>query len=303
MEKILVIGASGFLGQSVSRYMSEQSNFEVHQTFRKTNRENAFDHYMDLEDKASIAEVLNKVQPSIVINCSGVIGQIDDIDINARLTSNLLESLADVSFLVKRIIISGSAAEYGYVLPGEVPVDETVSLRATQGYGLSKAREESLALELKETYNLPVVVARIFNPIGSGMGEKFLVSSILRQVAEIKAKKKNDIEVSRLDSCRDYIAVEDVAGAFKAIIKGEPGYSVYNIGSGVATSNQKLIELMTQNAGLKYTYKLTQTSDIVEPLVASQARIERMKSDFGWVPTVSIDEAVSRITRKEDDKQ
>jgi len=303
MEKVLIIGGSGFLGKSVSHYMSKEPSFEVHQTFRNKNPNGIFNHYVDLEDKVSIAEVLNRVQPGIVINCSGVIGQVDDIDINARLTSNLLESLNNVDYLIKRIIVSGSAAEYGYVLPGEIPVDETVPLRASQGYGLSKLKEENLALELRDKYNLPVVVARIFNPIGPAMGEKFLVSSILRQAAEIRAKKKNDIEVSRLDSSRDYIAVEDVARAFKAIAIGEPRHSIYNVGSGEAMSNQKLIELMMQDAGMNGAYKLTQTSDIVEPLVASEARIDRMKSDFGWLPTVSIEEAVSRITRKEDDKQ
>jgi|GEM_PF-1401971 len=303
MEKVLIIGGSGFLGKSVSRYMSEEPSFEVHQTFRNKNPNGTFNHYVDLEDKASIVEVLNRVQPGVIINCSGVIGQVDDIDVNARLTSNLLESLTAVGYLVKRIIVSGSAAEYGYVLPNEIPVDETVPLRATQGYGLSKVKEENLALELKDKYNLPVVVARIFNPIGPAMGEKFLVSSILRQAAEIRAKQKNNIEVSRLDSYRDYIAVEDVARAFKAIATGEPKHSIYNVGSGEATSNQKLVELMMKNAGLDGTYKLTQTSDIVEPLVASEARIDRMMNDFGWAPTVSIEEAVSRITRKEDDKQ
>ena len=303
MEKVLVIGASGFLGRSVANYFSKELNFEVHQTFRNINPDGVFDHYMDLEDKNSIVEVLNRVQPSIIVNCSGVIGQIEDTDINARLTANLLESLSEVDYLIKRIIISGSAAEYGYVSPGEIPVDETVPLRASQGYGLSKIREESLALELKVKYNLPVVIARIFNPIGPSMGEKFLVSSILRQAAEIRAKKKNNIEVSRLDSYRDYIAVEDVARAFKAIAIGEPKHDVYNVGSGEATSNRKLIELMMQNAGLGDNYKLTETSDIVEPLVASEARIDRMITDFGWTPTVSIEEAVSRITRKEDDKQ
>jgi len=302
MEKILVIGSSGFLGHNVGEYLSKEPYFEVYRTSRDELQPNPRSYYMDLSDVASINSVINEVGPSVVINCAGIVGTVDDTEINALFTSNLLESLATAAKPVKRIIISGSAAEYGYVKQEDLPIGEMTKLAASQGYGLSKVKEEMRALDLAEAYKLPVVVARIFNPIGPGMGEKFLVSSVLRQINSIVEGKKDSVEVSRLDSYRDYIAVEDVARAFKKIVLGVPRHNIYNIGSGEATSNKELIESIIRSTVIDKSIKLVETSDIVEPLVASKADIGRMQSDFDWVPTVPLKEAINRITRKENDK-
>src|SRR5947199_333717 len=81
-------------------------------------------------------------------------------------------------------------------------------------------KETAIALEYRDTHNLPVTVARIFNPIGHGMHPRFLIPQLIQQTHEILINKRAAIEVSRLNAKRDYIDVNDVATAIKTLVEG-----------------------------------------------------------------------------------
>lgn len=150
-------------------------------------------------------------------------------------------------------------------------------------------------MELGQKYGIPVIVTRIFNPIGKGMHERFLIPQIVNQVADYKTGKRTNLEVSRLDSKRDYIAVDDVADAIKVLIEGTPKASIYNIGSGHATSNKELIDVVIHEVGLETIPDVVQTSDKPEQLVAIQADIRRIADEFHWQPKRPIEEVIKEI--------
>lgn len=290
--KILIIAGDGFMGRNIAVFLSRRH------TVYTTSRIKSLDPrviYLDLEKPNTISKVLNEVEPEIVINCAGIVDQSKDTDLNVVFTKNLLEAIAGLKKQPKRIIISGSAAEYGYVKPDQIPVSETTPLKALQGYGYSKLKEEEAAHELALNYNLPVVVVRVFNPIGVNMHPKFLVSNILRQIVECSAGTREYIELSRLDSKRDYISVHDIASAFGAIVEGSPRYSVYNIGSGKSTTNGELADIILRRLKLGRKLQLKETSDIIEPLVAIKADIQRLNSDFDWYPQLTLEETIGEI--------
>jgi GDP-4-dehydro-6-deoxy-D-mannose reductase len=249
----------------------------------------------DLLDKSSIKKALTIARPNIVINCAGIVDNSDASLNNIAFTTNLLESINESELKLDSIIILGSAAEYGLVDPKNVPVREDAPLNANAGYGLSKLKESQFALEYSKAKNLPVTVARIFNPIGSGMHHRFLVPKIIAQVNEIISGGKPSIEVSRLDSKRDYINVKDVAGAIAILAERHPRDKIYNIGSGKATSNGKLIEIILTNFKLPNPPQIIETSGESEQLVAIQADISRFANEFGWEPKFSIEDTIKEI--------
>lgn len=292
--KIAVIGADGFIGRSVNDVLSR--SHEVYAGVRSPEAD--YDerrYHVDLLAKETIARFLREVQPEVIISCAGVIDATRDVSMNEVFTHNLLDAIVNSGLDLKRIVISGSAGEYGVVNPANLPIKETEPLNATAGYGLSKCQEEATALRYREEYHLPVVVARIFNPIGVGMQSKFLISRIIDQVAQVRAGERDAIEIGRIDAERDYVAVEDISYGIKAIIEGVPHESVYNIGSGVATSNGQLAKLILDNSTLSQRPDVIQINDQPEPQVASQADITRMRDDFGWSPVHAIEDIVKEI--------
>lgn len=288
--KILILGADGFIGTAVNDALA------VEHDVIGSSKEPSSPYYADLADKASVHSLLKKVSPDAIINCAGVVDKNGDTNLNAVFTGNLIEAANELELQLRRIIVLGSASEYGNVDPKNLPVDESAPLNANTGYGLSKLKETRLALELGKKYGLPVLVARIFNPVGRGMHPKFIIPSLLRQTQAIQSGERRIIEVNRLDSKRDYVHIKDVAAAIKTLIENNPKERVYNIGSGQSTTNGELVELIVQNSKLEDRPGVSEISAAAEPLVASQADISRIKNELGWTPRHSLEEAIKDIT-------
>src|SRR5581483_9205218 len=139
----LVFGADGFIGRTVVSAMSE--NHDVHGSSRDGS-DNQKIIQLDLRDKQAISQVLDSVRPEVIINCAGVVENSDKAKLNIEFTKNILEAAAESRLEFKRIIICGSASEYGIVNPDDIPVKESIAINPDTVYGQSKADEEKLAL-------------------------------------------------------------------------------------------------------------------------------------------------------------
>lgn len=289
--KILVVGANGFIGRQVSVLL--QKEHKVYRAVRNASSDNEV--VVDLLDEKTVLAALKNIRPNIVINCAGVVENSEKAKMNVIFTQHLLDAVVKSGLNLNKIIICGSAAEYGIVEKHDISVAENHSLKPNTEYGINKMKESQCALEFRRKFKLPVVVARIFNPIGLGMHERMIIPGILRQAEAIKNGKADTIEVSRLDSRRDYINVKDVATAIKAIVEKTTNYEVYNVGSGVSTSNMQLIQLALKNYDLPKTPKLSETMSEPEPPFATKADISRIKTDLSWQPQCTIEESIKEV--------
>jgi nucleoside-diphosphate-sugar epimerase len=288
--KILVVGSDGFVGRNVADLLSQE-----HEVLRANRKPAEKELFVDLLDLESITKVIKQSEPETVINCAGVVDNSEAASQNPIFTKNLLNQIVLSSLKPKRVIISGSAAEYGIVDPSNIPVAETAPLNATSGYGLSKLQEEEAALEIGENSGIDVVVARIFNPIGAGMHPRFLIPKLISQLDEYNQGERNSIEVSRLDSKRDYVNIKDISAAIKCLVENNPKERVYNIGSGNSTSNAELIDLVIKLSNATKRPKIIETATEPESLVAIQADITRLSDEFGWTPIHGIEETIKEI--------
>lgn len=294
--KVLVVGVNGFIGGTVESVLAPHHDVYGGERL-KNGKARRFN--IDLLDKETIRIALKKLQPEVVINCAGIVENSEKAMLNPVMTSNLLEEIvASELTLLKRVIILGSAAEYGIVQESDIPVDEEVPLNATSNYGLSKIKETSLALDYQKKYSLPLVVARIFNPIGTRMPKRLLIPNILEQLREVRDGKKLGVEISRLDAKRDYIGVTDVALAIGALIEDNLQELIYNIGSGQSTSNGELFEMILDNFKMSTKPKVVETSDISEPLFACQADIARINKETGWSPSTKLSDNIKEIVNE-----
>jgi nucleoside-diphosphate-sugar epimerase len=261
-----------------------------------TSRSGDSDYKVDLVDRGSIELVLRRESPDILINCAGIVVNSQEAFINGVACRNIFESIVVVGRPYPRVVIMGSAAVYGVVEDLCKPVSEDAALNATSLYGRSKVEEENIAHYYAKEYGIDVVVARIFNPIGVGMGKKFILPTILGQIEDIKEGKSQKISLSRLDSRRDYVDVRDVAAAIFAISTSKAKLSgVYNVGTGISTSNGELVDNLLKNIKLKIKPPIEETLDVPEPKYASAADISRIKAELGWEPEHRMDTTVEGI--------
>lgn len=85
-KKILVLGASGMLGNAIYRYLSEQPNLSVFGTIRNSSNrkyfsDNLHEHLfpnVDVLHQDDLIHLLKQLKPDVIINCVGIIKQLSE---------------------------------------------------------------------------------------------------------------------------------------------------------------------------------------------------------------------------------
>lgn len=71
MKKILIIGATGFLGSALMHYMSS-SHTVVGTTNKYLNPDNPLLFHLDATRESDVRKILDQLKPDVVINCAGL---------------------------------------------------------------------------------------------------------------------------------------------------------------------------------------------------------------------------------------
>lgn len=247
---ILVTGSSGFVGRHLLAYL--ESHTDAHCIGLTRNVTDDDDTIVcDLSDKDQLDNVIKRLQPALIFHTAGSFSNQFETDLenNVVCTKNILDSVAEHS-PASRIMLMGSAAEYGEIAQSENPVSEDHALKPISIYGWSKAAQTQLAHLYFKTHGTDVVIARTFNLIGKGMSDKLFVGRIEKQIDAVLSGKAEKITVGNLDAERDYIDIEKACELYyKIAIKGKSG-ETYNIGSGKAICMRELLKQLLEQSGL-----------------------------------------------------
>ena len=162
------------------------------------------------------------------------------------MTKKLLDTVLNLTLQKTRILLIGSAAEYGS--PKKLPISELEPTRPLSMYGLSKAMQtQSSAQYYADVHGLFVLIARTFNMTGEGISAALAAGAFSRQIAS--AKDGDTITVGNLETERDFLAVDEVVARYVFLLEhGETG-SVYNICSGKPTKMSVLLDEMIRASG------------------------------------------------------
>lgn len=239
MQTVLLTGATGALGRAVASRLRQQGQCRVVGASRHCDDELGLQ--LDIRDREKLAVAVKRVRPDLVLHLAATFSA--DFDeaylVNVEATRHLLETVRQLDAPM-RVVLAGSAAEYGVVRPEENPVREDRSLSPASTYGLTKAWQTQLAL-LYASRGANVVVARIFNLEGPGLSERLFMGRLERQIAEVLAGRRSVIELGPLSAIRDYVSTDDAAAQILAIAAyAEPG-RVYHVASGVPVTMRDLL--------------------------------------------------------------
>jgi GDP-4-dehydro-6-deoxy-D-mannose reductase len=148
-----------------------------------------------------------------------------------------------------RVVVTGTAAEYGAVPSAAMPISETQPCHPESAYGQSKYRATLVALETAARTGMFITVARPFNIIGPGMPPGLLVSDIVARLRQLGDQRPAVLHTGRLDTARDFLAAGDVAAAFQCIAASGRSGEVYNVCSGVATPVADIVRTLVDASG------------------------------------------------------
>jgi nucleoside-diphosphate-sugar epimerase len=240
MKTVLLTGASGALGLALSARLRQQNNYRVVATSR--HAEEALGLRLDVCDRGMLAAAFKRFAPDWVLHLAGTFAS--DFDeayrVNVEAARHLLDTVEELATPV-RVVLAGSAAEYGRVRPEENPVRENRVLNPASTYGLTKAWQSQLA-GLYASRGVDVVVARIFNLDGPGLSERLFVGRLRRQIEEVRAGRRSAIELGPLSAIRDYVSTDEAAAQVLAIAGGAEAGRVCHVASGIPVTMRALLD-------------------------------------------------------------
>lgn len=294
MKKLYVTGASGFVGHYLAQIVAEGGFGEC--------ALHAMPDGLDIRDGDALLASLASEQPDWVVHLAArsfvpdsFANPRETLDVNLFGTLNLLCALREMEFRGRLLYVS-SGDVYGAVPESALPVSESRWPEPRNPYAASKVSAETLCLQWHRSEQLDVVVARPFNHIGPGQGERFVVPALARQVALIAAgQQEPTLMVGDIDVTRDFSDVRDVVRAYAAMLcRGQAG-QIYNVCSGREVTIRSILQTLCTLA--RVDPAVVQDSARLRP--SEQRRMvadcQRLRLDTSWEPTIPLETSLQQI--------
>lgn len=287
MERILVTGAAGFIGNKIMQeFISD--NYEVF-GWDCIEKENV--SKVDLGSEETIMEELSKIKPTIVVHCAGSadVGMSvkfpeRDYHGNVTLTHNLLFALHKLNMDNVQFVFLSSAGVYGN--PTALPITEDMATNPLSPYAVHKVMCEELCKYFAKNYGMKIKIARIFSAYGAGLK---------KQIFWDMHKKAIDTGCLNMfgtgNESRDYIHVNDVVKSICLLATVPSDDIVFNVANGEELTIRSVTEIFAKYSGISED-KIAFNGTVREgdPL-NWRADISRIKK-LGYKKSVTMDEGL-----------
>lgn len=308
MNRILVTGATGFIGSHFCDFLLQNNLGEVHAIKRyRSPVDDAGDvasdarfkfHDCNLLDFSSVYKTIDEIRPDYVFHfaAQSSIGSswkypIATLMDNSMMQANILETLRLMN-LTPKIWIAGTSEEYGMTRLDDLPIKEEFPLRPLSPYAVSKITQEMMALQYSASHGMPVFIARSFNIEGPRRPATFVISSFAKQIARIeKYNLEPIIKVGNLDPKRDFVDVRDaVRGYWLMTDSGEP-MTAYNVASGKSHSIREVLNILIGFSKVKVITQ--QDPDLMRPSEVLERTGDSMRlRTLGWQPEIAFEKTL-----------
>jgi GDP-4-dehydro-6-deoxy-D-mannose reductase len=202
-----------------------------------------------------------------------------------------------------RLLLIGSADEYGVVPESDMPIAETHPVKPASPYALAKSVQNQFGAMFCSLYSVDAVMTRSFNHTGPGQRDVFVLANFAKQVAEIKrGKREAVIDVGDLDIRRDFLDVRDVCDAYVMLLKKGIGGETYNVCSGNSYRIRDLLDRICALADIEVNVRVDQAR--MRPIDMRELRGDPTKiyEHTGWKAKLNIDETLKAMLEDWDHK-
>ena len=271
--KVVVTGASGFIGSHLVNYLSSKKNVAVVALSRK---QTSYSHL--------ISDYTDSPEGDVLIHLA-------ESNSNESFLSNAKKSLDTIEVLsrkrYRRIIYISSAVLYGDASSIIHSPKDKIFLNTL--YSKEKFHSEKVVLR-----NSNGIVLRLANVYGPNMSKKSVLSQILEQIP-----KKADLEVRDVNAIRDFVWIEDIVQGISIVALSDQNFEkqfrIYNLGTGVGTSIGNLARLTLDLSGHSERLIVSQSREIKKSVIILD--YSETHQIFGWKPNTSIESGVKKILK------
>lgn len=303
----MVTGGAGFVGPHLIRRLLDEgfavavvdnfsagapahiAPFESHSNFRLMEG--------DITDAAFVREAVASFHPGIVYHLAAIhfipycaAHPRETLQVNVVGTQNLLDALEGSA--VSRFILASTGDVYA---PSDSPHAESDPLGSSNIYGMSKMFCERLLSLAERRYPETLFSAcRFFNIYGPGETNPHVLPDILAGL-----RKGNILRMGNMDTKRDYIHVSDVAAALVRLASYTGPRRVFNIGTGIGSSVQDLIQGLEKALGSAVQIEIDPSKVRRVERQNLVADISLARKELSWSPQISLEKGLKNLLKAE----
>jgi UDP-glucose 4-epimerase len=285
--RVLVTGASGFVGYAVAAVLTQRGHTVLGLTRSATS---------------ALPDHVKRVHGDLSPGClRAALADIDGVchlaartrvresrtdplgywETNVGGTLALLHAMNATG--TRRLVLASTCGVYGDQVAQ--PINESATAAPTSPYGTSKLAADNAAMDLAGTGAIGAVSLRAFNIAGAlpGHPDPDETRLIPRMMAVQRGTAAELVVNGNGDAIRDFVHLADMADAFALAVEAcEPGTArVYNIGSGRPTRVRDVISTVEQVTGRPVARRHVPPADEPQRLLADSRTIQ---ADLGWNP-------------------
>ena len=251
IEKILITGGAGFLGQHVVNSVKQE--YPAAQIIVPRSKD------VDLRDRNQTLDYFKQIKPNVVVGIAARLGGIGDnrkypayyFSDNMMIGMNTID--ASKRYNINKLVLIGTVCSYPKYT--SVPFVEEDLWKGypepTNGaYGISKKAVTEYALAVNKQFGLQVVNLLLTNLYGPGDDFREETSHVIPAIIKkmLEAKRNNDKNVVAWGDgtpTRDFLYVKDAADAITKSIKCDYIHPI-NIGNGKDISIKNLYKYIQE---------------------------------------------------------
>jgi GDP-4-dehydro-6-deoxy-D-mannose reductase len=282
MNKALVTGENGFVGQYLVRYLTEKG-WDV-MGLGTTDIRN-YEHLRNGLDKYRPTHIFHLAAQAYVPE--SFLNPKRTFEVNTIGSLNLLEAVRQLG-IKSKILLAGTSEEYG---SGDVT--EESRPQPLSPYAISKNAMDLLGQLYTKSYGMHVVITRAFNHTGPGRGEMYAESSFAKQIVEIEQGEREVLEHGNLTSIRNYTHVRDIVRAYTLAINLPS--DVYNICSSNNLSMREVVDKLVELS--EFPIRTMESPTLYRPSDFSfkPPSCQKFKKLANWEPEISIDQTLEDL--------
>jgi nucleoside-diphosphate-sugar epimerase len=305
-RRVLLTGATGFMGQWVARLLNAAgANLCVSGRDASALHNFCDAHHFasevfeaDLSRSGAFSSLYNFAMPDITLNLAGYGVDRTEQDaalfaaINTRLVQEIAETIAANragAWTGLRLVHVGSAFEYGSVA-GELTEDSQTN--PTSIYGETKLAGTRALLDVQARTGLPATTARLFTVYGPGEHAARLLPSLLRA-----AQTGEALPLTTGEQQRDFTYVAEVAEGLLRLGMLHQAPGIVNLATGRLASVREFALCAARVLGLRPEQlqfgAIPVRGDEVQQAAVNTRRLEELT---GWRPVCTMEEGI-RATR------
>jgi UDP-glucose 4-epimerase len=210
-------------------------------------------------------------------------------EVNTLGTWNVVEACRDAG--IQRVVYSSSASVYGNAVVTPMTEDHPFNNRTT--YGATKIANEQMFRAIYEQHKLPYVGMRYMNIYGPRMDYEGTYVSVIMKVLDKIFANERPVVFGDGSQVYDFIHVADVARANILAMKAECADENFNIGMGIGTSINELVQLLLELTGSSLTIEYRpQAQSFVTHRIGSIDKAERL---LGFRAGISLREGLKSV--------